>query len=191
MPKKSEGPPLPDRKKRKRDDWPTLKKQAEEEPLYYALGAVQRGREMGAPEGEVRELAVREWQRWKDVVAQKPQDAPHAIRAAKILGVNDEELNQFAKGAFDREMASGNIALAYGIMKVAELGSAEERSALGARVYEQHTQNRNPGGAVLIANELWGRESDQFARAIALHEEMLQRGERHPWLLPDDLPTGR
>lgn len=189
MPKGSEGSRSTERKKRE-DDWPTLKKRADEDPMYYALGAVKRGREMGAPEEEIQELASREWQRWKEVVAQKPQDASSAIRAAKILGVSAEELNEFSQGAYDREMSTGNIALAYGIMKAAELGSAEERSALGARVYEQHIQNRNPGGAVFIANELWGKKSDQFARAVALHEELLQRNERHPWLMPDDLPTG-
>ena len=191
MPKKSEGSPSPERKKRTPDDWTTLKKQAEQEPVYYALGAVQRGREMGAPEEEIWDLASREWQRWKDVVAQKPQDAPSAIRAAKILGVSHEELTQFAQVAFDREVGTRNIALAYGIMKAADLGTAEECSALGARVYEQHIQNRNPGGAVFIANELWGKESEQFARAVALHEEMLRQKERHPWLLPDELPKGR
>ncbi|MDP3696824.1 MAG: hypothetical protein Q8R55_02205 [Candidatus Taylorbacteria bacterium] len=112
-----------------------------------------------------KESPEAEWSRWKEIIRVKPQDTAYALREGKRLGVPESEIKELAQQAFDKHAQEGWYGLAYQIMKAAELGTEEERIAMGEKVYQEHMRGNNPVGAASIAKELWGENSPQYISA--------------------------
>ncbi|PIR83271.1 hypothetical protein COU19_01310 [Candidatus Kaiserbacteria bacterium CG10_big_fil_rev_8_21_14_0_10_56_12] len=117
---------------------------------------------LNSPPQKTESDASAEWNRWKTVIREKPQDTPHALREGVRLGVPDSEIKRIAQEEFEKHLGSGWISLAYKILKEAGLGTPAERLTLGERVYQEHMDNANPMGAAGIARELWGEDSPQY-----------------------------
>lgn len=186
MPKSPEGGGFPpennpnkESPEAKWDQWRKLMN-AKPKDIPHMPYAIEAGNRVGIPESEIEELMQKtfapknpdaEWEHWKDVIKTKPQDTPYALEAGKRLGVPKSEIKELAQEAFDKHTKEGWYGLAYSIMKVAELGTEEERRTMGERVYQQHMEGNNPVGAASIAEKLWGKDSPQYASALELQKK--------------------
>lgn len=132
------------------------------------------------------------WARWKEVVANKPQDVKYAIREGRALGIAEEEIQQFAEQELAARKKEGWSSLAYAIMNEANLGTEEERAEMGEKAYQGHLKNKNPLGASRLAEKLWGTESAQYRAAreqLAKEQEEAASAKTEPLMRLPHNPT--
>jgi len=103
-----------------------------------------------------------------------------AINHGRELGVPQTELDLFLQQAITGKIAAGDLATAWRLMKNMGVGTDAEQREFGRRAYENFMIIEDYGEALAIADNLWGRNSGQWAEA-----NKMVRGQRKK------RPTGR
>jgi len=100
----------------------------------------------------------------------KQGGAAFAINKGKEIGVPQEELDRFAQDVITRETESKNFGFVYRFRKNKGIGTEEEVRAAGKQAYEFFLKSGDPGSAMGIAEEVYGRESEEWKRASEANE---------------------
>lgn len=109
----------------------------------------------------------------------KQGGAASAINKGKELGVPQEELDRFAEDVIARETERKNYALVYRFRKNMGIGTEEEVRAAGEQAYKFFLESGDLGSAVSIAEDVYGRDSEEWKRANeALEAEWVKKEKR-------------
>ena len=105
-----------------------------------------------------------EWNRLKQ------GGAAFAINQGKKMGVPQEELDRFAQDVIARETKSKNYGLVYRFRKNMGIGTEEEARDVGKQAYKFFLESGDSGSAMSIAEDVYGRESEEWKRASEANE---------------------
>ncbi len=108
-----------------------------------------------------------------DVVAWdklKQGGAAFAISKGKEIGVPQEELDRFAQDVIAREIEDKNYGLVYRFRKNIGIGTEEDVRAAGEQAYKFFLESRDLSSAVSIAEDIYGRDSEEYRRAYKDNE---------------------
>lgn len=100
-----------------------------------------------------------------------------AIDKGKEIGVPQEELNRFAEEVIARETESQNYGLVYRFRKNMEIGTEEKVKAVGEQAYKFFLESGDPGSAMRIAEDMYGRDSEEWRRAHEVNEAEWKKTE--------------
>ena len=100
----------------------------------------------------------------------KQGGAAFAINKGKEMGVPQEELDRFAQDVITRETEGKNYGLVYRFRKNMGIGTEEEVKAAGEQAYKFFLEGGDSGSAMSIAEDIYGRDSEEWKRANEANE---------------------
>ncbi|MDP2910058.1 MAG: hypothetical protein Q8N69_03255 [bacterium] len=109
-----------------------------------------------------------------------------AIIRGREIGVPSEEIARFADEVVARETASGNYDLVYRFRRNMKIGTETEIRAAGERAYQSFFEARDFGSAMAVAEDVYGRDSEEWKRASAASEVEWQRTEKRRRIVEDE-----
>lgn len=112
-----------------------------------------------------------EWDRLKQ------GGAAFAINRGKEMGVPQEELDRFAQDVITRETENRNYGLVYRFRKNMGVGTEEEVKAAGEQAYKFFLESGDLGSAMSIAEDVYGRESEEWKRTSEANEAEWKKAE--------------
>lgn len=107
----------------------------------------------------------------------KQGGAAFAINKGKEMGVPQEELDRFAEDVITRETESRNYGLVYRFRKNMGVGTKEEVKAAGEQAYKFFLESGDSGSAMSIAEDVYGRDSEEWKRANEASEAEWKKTE--------------
>lgn len=107
----------------------------------------------------------------------KQGGAAFAINRGKEMGVSQEELNRFAQDVITRETEDKNYSLVYRFRKNMGIGKEEEVKAAGEQAYKFFLESGDSGSAMGIAEDIYGRDSDEWRHANEANEAAWKKTE--------------
>jgi hypothetical protein len=107
----------------------------------------------------------------------KQGGAAFAISKGKEMGVPQEKLDRFAQDVIARETESKNYGLAYRFRKNMGIGTEEEVRAAGEQAYKFFLESGESGSAMSIAEDIYGRGSEEWRRASKANEAEWKKTE--------------
>lgn len=106
-----------------------------------------------------------EWNRLK-------QGGPaFAINKGREMGVPQEELDRFAQDVIAREIENQNYGVVYRFRKNMGIGTEEEVKATGEQAYRFFLESGHPVSALAMAEDVYGRDSEEWRRVNETKEE--------------------
>lgn len=103
--------------------------------------------------------------------------AVFAINKGKEMGVPKEELDRFAEDIIARETENHHYGLVYSFRKDMGIGTAEEVRAVGEQAYKFFLEGGSFGSAMNIAEDVYGRDSEEWRRANEANEAERKKAE--------------
>jgi len=100
----------------------------------------------------------------------KQRSTVFAIDKGKEMGVPQEELDRFAQDVIACETESQNYGLVYRFRKNMGIGTEEELKAAGEQAYKFFLESGDSGSAMSIAEDIYGKDSDEWRRANEVNE---------------------
>lgn len=108
----------------------------------------------------------------------KQGGAAFAINKGKEIGVSQEELDRFAEDVIARETESQNYGLVYRFRKNMGIGTEEEVRAAGEQAYKFFLETGDPCSAMSIAEDVYGRDSEEWRRANEANKAEWKKTEK-------------
>lgn len=103
---------------------------------------------------------------YDEVKWEKLQKSPaSAMDKGKEMGVPQEELDRFAQDVIARETENKDYGFVYRFRKGMKIGTEEEIRAVGEKAYQFLFENGNFGTAMRIAEDMYGKDSEEWKRA--------------------------
>lgn len=127
----------------------------------------------GTPEKPVSPESYNEAE-WNNL---KQGGAAFAINKGKEMGVPQEELDRFTQGVIARETESQNYGLVYRFRKNMGIGTEEEVKTAGRQAYKFFLESRDSGSAMSIAEDVYGKDSEEWRRAHEVNEAEWKKTE--------------
>lgn len=138
--------------------------QPEEEPMENKEKTPEKS---ASPENYDKE----EWEKLKQ------GGAAFAINKGKGMGVPQEELSQFAQDVIARETENQNYGFVYRFRKNMGIGTEEEVKAAGEQAYKFFLEVGDSGSVMSIAEDMYGKDSDEWRRANEANEAKWRKTE--------------
>lgn len=107
----------------------------------------------------------------------KQGGAAFAINKGKEKGVPQEELDRFAEDVIARETKSQNYDFVYRFRKNMEIGTDEEIKTVGEKAYQSSFDAQDFGLAMAMAENVYGRDSEEWRRANKASEAEWKKTE--------------
>lgn len=107
----------------------------------------------------------------------KQGGAAFAINKGKEMGVPQEELDRFSEDVIARETEAKNYGLVYRFRKNMGIGTEEEVKATGEQAYKFFLETGESGSAMSIAEDVYGRDSEEWKRAHEANEAEWKKTE--------------
>ena len=114
------------------------------------------------------------WEKLKQEGGDRPA---FVIAKGYETSVSKDELDRFAESVLSREMQNQNYGLVYRFRKDMGIGTEEEIRAAGEQAYKVFLERGDHGSATSIAENLYGRDSEEWRRAFVASEAELKKTE--------------
>lgn len=112
--------------------------------------------------------------KWEEL---RRRGAADAIKKGREMGVPQEELDRFAQGVIARETESQNYAFVHRFRKNMGIGTEEEVKAAGEQAYRFFLESGDYASAMSIAEDVYGRDSEEWRRAREASEAEWKKTE--------------
>lgn len=126
----------------------------------------------GKPPAQESHYNEAEWNKLKQ------GGAAFAINKGKEIGVPQEELDRLAEDVIARETEKQNFAFVYRFRKNMGIGTPEEIKAAGAHAYRFLFESGDFGSAAAMAEDVYGRESEEWKRASEASDAEWKKAEK-------------
>ncbi|KKT48238.1 MAG: hypothetical protein UW40_C0051G0006 [Parcubacteria group bacterium GW2011_GWF2_44_17] len=94
------------------------------------------------------------------------------------IGVPKGELDRFAEIILTEEIHKGNYDVVYYFRKTMRIGTEKDVRTVGAQAYESFLERRKFASAMSIAEDLYGRNSNEWSRAHSAYETVPTKKEK-------------
>jgi hypothetical protein len=127
--------------------------------------SIEHGREPAENAREVREYDREAWERLK-----RERKPVFVIDEARKIGVPEDVVQQFGREAAETKEREDGADAAFRFMHYMKIGEPEERLALAQKAYKGYMEVDDYGYAMAIAQDAFGKESDEWKTANAAND---------------------
>lgn len=138
--------------------------QPEDEPM-------EKKEEMPEKPASPENYDIEKWEKLKQ------GSAVFAIDKGREMGVPQEELDRFAQDFIARETEDHNYGVVYRFRKNMKIGTEEEVKAAGEQAYKFFLESGDSGSAIAIAEDAYGKDSDEWRRVNEVNEAEWKKTE--------------
>lgn len=104
--------------------------------------------------------------------------AAFAIKKGKEMGVSPEELDRYARGVIAQGINDNQLGFVYRFRKNMKIGTEEEVKNAGEQAYRLFLERDDPGSAISIAEEVYGKDSAEWRCAHQAIEAKWKQSEK-------------
>ena len=136
--------------------------------------SIEHGRGPAENEREVGEYDREAWERLK-----RERKPVFVIDEARKIGVPEDVVQQFGREAAETKEREDGADAAFRFMHYMKIGEPEERTALAKKSYQSYMDEGDYGYAMAIAQDAFGKESEEWKKANAANEAQKLFGARN------------
>jgi len=128
------------------------------------MGSPEQGRgfEINKKEQELSPEILQAWEEYKKV------GLPWALKKGKETGIPQQMLDSYTQEYLEQET---DLPVLYRVRKNLKLGSAEDIRNAGINAYDYFISREDFEGAMQVAKEIYGEESDEYQKSREMYEQ--------------------